>query len=214
MELKGKKINFMGDSITQGALASENAKCFVSLIAEREGAICRNYGIGGTRIARVKTPTEPIYDQDFCGRVDEMDADADVIVVFGGTNDYGGGDAVLGEFSDRTVYTFYGALHELCTSLINRYPESDIVFMTPLHRDYGDIHENAWAHKAAFPEWVKAIKEVCEYYSLPVLDLYATSGLQPALPIINDKYMPDKLHPNDAGHEILYRKVSNFLKSL
>ncbi len=38
-----------------------------------------------------------------------MDNDADIIIVFGGTNDFGNGDAPFGEMSDRTPYTFYGA---------------------------------------------------------------------------------------------------------
>ena len=63
---------------------------------------------------------------DYCRRYKTMDPDADIIVVFGGTNDFGHGDAPLGEMSDRTVDTFYGALHTLYTSLITRYPEAPI----------------------------------------------------------------------------------------
>ncbi len=73
-------------------------------------AICNNCGIVGTRIARQKTPPAKSYtDRDFCSRVEEMDNDADIIIVFGGTNDFGNGDAPFGEMSDRTPYTFYGA---------------------------------------------------------------------------------------------------------
>ena len=58
MELKGTKINFLGDSITEGAGTSSHDKMFTMLIEREYGAICQNYGIGGTRIARQKTPTE------------------------------------------------------------------------------------------------------------------------------------------------------------
>lgn len=40
-----------------------------------------------------------------------MDNDADIIIVFGGTNDFGNGDAPFGEMSDRTPYTFYGRIN-------------------------------------------------------------------------------------------------------
>lgn len=63
-----------------------------------------------------------------------MEPEADVIVVFGGTNDFGHGDAPLGTMSDRTPYTFYGACHVLIRKLLERYPEAELVFMTPLHR--------------------------------------------------------------------------------
>ena len=39
MELKGKKINFLGDSITEGVGASAPDKVYWRLIAEREGTI-------------------------------------------------------------------------------------------------------------------------------------------------------------------------------
>ena len=97
MNLQGKKINFLGDSITEGHGTSGEACFFTTLIARETGAVCRNYGIGGTRIARQTIPSEkPRHDLDFPGRVDEMDPDADIVVVFGGTNDFGHGDAPLG----------------------------------------------------------------------------------------------------------------------
>ena len=58
------------------------------------------------------------------------------------------------------------------------------------------------------------IKEVARWYSLPVLDLFASSGLQPRVPVIQEKYVPDGLHPNDAGHVILADKIAAFLRAL
>ena len=53
MELKGKKINFLGDSITEGVGASEEQFMYPNVIAAECGlAAARNYGISGTRIAR------------------------------------------------------------------------------------------------------------------------------------------------------------------
>ena len=56
--------------------------------------------------------------------------DGDITIIFGGTNDYGHGDAPFGSFTDRTEQTFCGAVHVLCEKLINRYPESKIIFIT------------------------------------------------------------------------------------
>ena len=216
MELKGTKINFLGDSITEGAGTSSHDKMFTMLIEREYGAICQNYGIGGTRIARQKTPTEEKWDRDFISRVPEMDADADIVVVFGGTNDFGHGDAPLGTMSDRTPYTFYGALHCLYTALIEKYPDVPIVVLTPLHRITEDIPtgDNKPAPVGTLKEYVNIIREVAEYYSLPVLDLFKESGLQPKIPVIQQKYVPDGLHPNDAGNEILAHKIARFLEML
>lgn len=219
MYLKDIKINFLGDSITEGAGASCAEKRYVNYIANNYGAICRNYGIGGTRIARQTTPSEyPAYDRDFASRVAEMDADADVVVIFGGTNDYGHGDAPLGKFSDSTPFTFYGALHNLYTSVINKYPESLIIVLTPLHR-VGEQDERGENSRKSVPManlkvYSDIIKEVAEYYSIPVLDLYATSGIQPNIPIIKEKYTADGLHPNDDGHKRIAERIAEFIKIL
>ncbi|MDD3244292.1 MAG: SGNH/GDSL hydrolase family protein [Eubacteriales bacterium] len=218
MELRGKKINFLGDSITEGHGTSAPDKCFCALIQAAQGCLCRNYGIGGTRIARQGSPSqEAKWDLDFCGRVEEMDPDADIVAVFGGTNDFGHGDAPLGSLRDRTCYTFCGGLHQLYTALIQRYPAAQIVVLTPLHRTNEDNPRgdgNKARDVGVLQTYVEIIRQVAEYYSLPVLDLYACSGLQPKVPVIQEKYVPDGLHPNDAGHEILAAKITAFLQSL
>lgn len=212
MNLNGLKINFLGDSITEGHGCSSEEKQFTSLVAAQTGAVTRCYGIGGTRIARQLKPSEwPRHDLDFPSRVAEMDPDADLIVVFGGTNDFGHGDAPFGDFSDRTVDTFCGALHVLYTSLLEKYPEAAIMVMTPLHRATEAIPN---MHGKVLKDYVDMIRRAAEYYSLPVLDLYAVSGIQPAVPVMKEKYMPDGLHPNDAGHVILTNKIVRFIESL
>ena len=158
-----------------------------------------------------------MWDRDFCMRVADMDPDADIVVVFGGTNDFGHGDAPLGCMSDRTPDTFYGALHTLYTSLIEKFPESPIIVLTPLHRLNEDNPRgdgNKLQDVGTLKTYVEIIREVAEYYSLPVLDLYKDSGLQPKVPVIQQKYVPDGLHPNDAGHKIIAGKIAKFIETL
>ncbi len=221
MELKGKKALFLGDSITEGAGTSGKEKIYFNLLKESAGlSEVIGYGIGGTRIAKQKSVSQnERHDLDFCSRVDDMDENADLIVVFGGTNDYGHGDAEIGAFTDRTKDTFYGACHELMTKLINKYPDAQIVFMTPLHRceefnPFGDRFQGIEKVYAPLKTYVEIIKEVAEYYAIPVLDLYATSGIQPEVQMLREKFCPDGLHPNDAGHVKIAQKLENFLKTL
>ena len=217
MELTGKKINFLGDSITEGCCATSPEKGYVDVMKRKYRLTeARNYGIGGTRIARQRIPSgEPKFDQDFCGRFSEMNPDADIIVVFGGTNDFGHGDAPFGELSDTTDETFCGSLRVLYEKLINRCPAAQIVVLTPLHR----LSENVTVNERGIPckplkAYVDAIRTIAEYYSLPVLDLWSVSGFQPHVDVIREKYMPDGLHPSDLGHAILARKIHNFIKTL
>lgn len=218
LELRQCKINFLGDSITAGAGTSAPDKTFCGVIEIKYGAVCRNYGIGGTRIARQQHKTDICYDsEDFCSRFCKMEQDADAVVVFGGTNDFGHGDAPLGTMADRTPDTFYGALHTLYSGLTEKYPRSAIAVVTPLHR-VGEDNPRGDGSKpedgALLKTYVEIIREVAEYYSLPILDLYKESGLQPNVPIIRKMYIPDGLHPNDEGHIILADKIARFIERL
>ena len=209
MELKGLNINFLGDSITEGVGASSEQTCYVARFAQMTGANIRNYGISGTRFARRRVPHEkPRFDLDFCGRFHEMDDDADLIVVFGGTNDYGHGDAPLGQTEDRTVWSFYGACHVLFSGLVAKYPGKPIVIMTPMHRE-SELDKNP-----GLRAFVQAEREVAEFYSLPVLDLWSTLGIQPLVPEQKALYMDDHVHPNDLGHEKIAYKLKRFLENM
>ena len=218
MELKGKKINFLGDSITEGAGTSGKEAVYHSLLKAEYGlSEARNYGIGGTRIARQTEITSLVRDRDFILRAEMMDKDADVVVVFGGTNDFGHGQAALGKMEDRDKRTFYGALHTLIRNLITDYYDKTIVFITPLHR-HNEDGKGAWKpegiEQRPLREYVYAVKEVCEYYSVPVLDLFSCGELTGNTPEWYRAYMPDGLHPNDEGHKIIARKLGKFLENL
>ncbi len=97
-----------------------------------------NYGIGGTRIARQLVPTKERtkLDLTFELRAEIMDRNSDAVVVFGGTNDYGHGDAPFGDIDSDSddIYTFCGAVNSLITKLQKDFKDKKIVFMTPLHR--------------------------------------------------------------------------------
>jgi len=210
MDLKGKKAVFLGDSITEGVGVSDISKGYVNLVKEILGlSETYNRGISGTRFAVQTAPSEEAsFDKDFISRVAELPTDVDLVVVFGGTNDYGHGDAPFGDFTDRTGYTFCGACHVLFESLVNKYFDKKIMIMTPLHRQFEE--ENGKFLK----DYVDMIKKVAEFYSIPVLDMYAASGIQPQLEVIRNAFCPDGLHPNDEGNKIIAEKIVNFVKNL
>ena len=144
MKLEGLTVNFLGDSITEGCGTSCPEAMFHAVLKRNTGLKeVRNYGIGGTRIA-LQTGNRQLPKDDFrdvnsyCERFDKME-DADLVVVFGGTNDFGHGDAPIGQMSDRTPETFYGACHYLFTGLIKKYIGKPIVIITPTPREWDDM---------------------------------------------------------------------------
>ena len=217
MDIKEKKVLFLGDSITEGYGTSSIENRYTDVFARISGAEVYTYGIGGTRIARQHKPTldKPKHDLNFVDRSLTMRDEADLIVVFGGTNDFNHGDATIGCFEDRCDTTFYGAMHTLICNLYNKYPKTRVIFMTPLHRLVE--HHTTKKHNDRFvtlKDYVNVIKEVCEYYGVPVLDLYSTSGLQPNVEINRELYMTDGLHPTDLGAKRIADILYSFVRTL
>ena len=217
MNIQNKKILFLGDSITEGFGPQDIENVYWKRLERSCGCVSVGFGISGTRIARQQKPSpDPREDQYFRSRVAAMDEEADVVVIFGGTNDYGHGDAAFGCFDDRTDDTFYGALHNLYSDLIAKYPTAQLVVMTPLHRLGENEAYNTWGLRSVgcLEDYVDIICEVAGYYGIPVLDLHRLSGLQPEVPQLKERYMPDGLHPNDAGHALIHSRLKGFLETL
>jgi len=214
MDLKGKIINVLGDSITEGYGTSAPENIFHAVLGRAVGAAqVRNYGIGGTRIAAQTTECFPLApDSHFSRRYREMADDADLVLVFGGTNDFGHGDAPYGTPEDDSEDTYCGACRLLFRGLIEKYPTARIVVMTPLQRGDG---RNPSPHSGRpLIDYVETMKAIAGEYALPVLDLYHMSGICPTIPAQQAAFCPDGLHPNDAGSARVAAVLEGFLRTL
>ena len=206
------KINFLGDSITKGERATSNENGFVSLVGKMLPAEVRNYGISGTRFATQKTPSEkPEYDMYFASRVKDMNHDADLVFVFGGTNDYGHGDAPIGKLGDKTSETFYGAVTETIIELLKYYKKEQIVFIMPLYRNdecnpYGS-HSCKSKPGATLPEYRQFMLDILHKYDIEVLDIKEEFGR-----FENNPLFFDNVHPNDNGHKKIAELVVKYIK--
>ncbi len=224
MELKGKKICFLGDSITEGTGVSDRKNNRYDNVLKRECELSEvfNYGIGGTRLAHQKVPSDkPRFDLCFCGRAYNLDRTADVIVVYGGINDYLHGDAPFGCDGDKTPATFVGAVHFLMNLLRTEYPEKTVVFMTPARSCYkgnGDElpspNPNKQPDARAAVEYVDVILSTAKSFGIPTLDLYRELGIDPNIPEHCEKYTVDGLHFNDLGHSVIAAKLKARLESI
>lgn len=208
MELKGLTIDFLGDSITEGHGTTAPEKVFHQIIKEKyDLEFAYNYGIGGTRIARQFTPSKDRTHHDlfFELRAETMDRNADAVVVFGGTNDYGHGDVPFGDADSEDTYTFCGAVNSLISKLLKDFPKAKIVFMTPLHR-LNEMQPSQPDGKT-LEDYVKAIREICKKRGVAVIDLFEINPLDPG----DEVLVPDGLHPSDEGHKIMAEVVAKEL---
>lgn len=204
------KIAFLGDSITEGCGATTVDNFFINHVGKILGAEVLNYGVGGTRIAKQKEISEvEQWDYDFLSRAETMEKDVDLVVIFGGTNDYGHGMAKLGGIDDDTPYTFFGGIKKLLEYLIGVYGREKIRFILPLRRFSDELPDSV--NGVSLSVYVSIIKYVCDVYGIKVLDLF-TNGIIKPTTCEGDKFTVDGLHPTDFGHEYIAKIVAEFIK--
>lgn len=200
MKLEGLKIIFLGDSITEGHGTTTADNAFHQVISREYGlSAAYNCGIGGTRIAKQNDfffHASHKQDMYFALRVDALPEEADAIVVFGGTNDFGHGDSKIGDTDSTDVKTFCGAVNTLIDNLKAKYPIAKIIFMTPMRRQTEAIpNVNGYVLK----DYVDKLIEITNKHNLPVIDLFRSDIIDPD----DIEVIPDGLHPNDKGHKIM-----------
>ena len=213
-KLQGKTILGLGDSITQ---ADGCEAGWIMRTANNLGMVGVNEGINGSTIAvKESSPT----DRDpMVTRYPDM-PDADVVVVLGGSNDWFYAWTPIGEFADRTNYTFYGALHNLILGLMQKYADTLIVFATPIKR--GNAADLTNSNGKTLDDYCDIIREVCAYYGVAVLDCNRDVQLAPFIPGQNSRYFlvqdgqesADYTHPNDLGHTKIAAYITGQIKAL
>lgn len=221
------KINFLGDSITAGAGAEKVENMFTTVLCRMLGATENNYGVCGTRIAKQTLPSDdPAMDETFLMRAEKMDKTADLVFVFGGTNDYGHGDALLGDMESDSEDTFYGAFKKLVETLIADYGREKLLFLLPLPRYnqnsvYGEIeikkyggvpvslHDKEHPFENLYPlsVYIEAEKKVLEAYGVRYLDF--SDRFPEPLTNTGDEWTVDGLHPNIRGHHMLAEWIAS-----
>lgn len=210
-------INFLGDSITAGAGAVTVANMYTTRLCAMLGAVENNYGICGTRIAKQRVhrnPDDLSEDEDFLVRAEKMATNADFVFVFGGTNDYGHGDATMGSLGSTDCYTFYGALDALCRYLLGVYGREKLCFILPLPRfDSANIYGESGAKKSPsqpLSAYIEAERAVLTSFDIDFLDL--SDDFPTPLTSSGDELTMDGLHPNPKGHKIIADRLYTYLR--
>lgn len=209
------KLVANGDSITaEESSYGVDLYGYPTRIADAYSMTLDNYAIGGSTVAvREATPTERT---PLVTRYQNMSNDADLVIIAIGTNDWQYDWTPLGTMADRTNFTYYGALHNLCLGLMEKYLGKPIVFATPIKRS-ATPYTSATAVNAngkTLEEYGEIIKEVCGFYGIPVLDMFHECTLNPTITSQLNAYMPDGTHPNSDGHAIMARRWIGYLKQL
>ncbi|MCC8409909.1 SGNH/GDSL hydrolase family protein [Mucilaginibacter sp. UR6-1] len=214
--LKGKNIAFLGDSITtaprsQDGITANNI--YWGLIRDRYGCNVYANGVPGSCIAQKSGVSAFTTDSRWQSLNSTFTPDA--VVVFGGTNDFGGQNIPLGTYADSETgkTTFYSALKYLFHSLQDRYKGSKIFFMTPMQRadrGFPSLNVTTGFYMSEFQD---AIQKVAKDYGIIIIDTNQNSGFNYYNMVSGgtSPWSPDGLHPNIAGHARLADYVGNIL---
>ena len=236
----GKKVAFLGDSITDPAQTNRHWRIYWQYLADELKLEPHVYAVSGYQWDRVYKATQKMKD--------EMGGDVDAIMIFAGTNDYMNG-IPIGEWYNvaeedvhlkgktlklprrrfcKDMKTFKGRINMVMDFLKTNFPDQQVIIMTPLHRGYYNLGDKNIQPEETIPntlgkhleDYVVALREAADIWSVPVIDLYRESGLFP----LNDAYAKcfryvgpkvwDKLHPNTEGHRRLAKTIAARLMTL
>jgi len=239
----GKKISFLGDSITtfgvpdqnnatgtwtypgnrcrypQNDLFADVKYCWWKRLIDKLGATLGiNESWAGSRVSNTQATDSGDYGPNRCisslTRIGHLDDNGtpDIIIVYAGTNDIGG-NVTIGTFDTTSpkdlteqqiaaldVTTFANAYRAMLIRLQYYYQTSRIVVCFP-------NFTNTYYDMANLDDYIEIIREECDYFGVEYIDLRA-SGIT----IYNrGTYLPDGIHPNAGGMELLFNKVYNYL---
>ncbi len=220
--LAGKKILVLGDSISADAYGSYTK--WVTVL-KNEGFFpsdVLNSSQHATGFVARYTGDSADARNDFIDRITAVadKSSFDLVVVFGGINDYiqniplGGG---TGE-TDRDTY-FKPAVDYFFSYLLQNFTQARVVVLSPL-RTYNVYANTAGNYQTAYADYIRT---VAKSYCLPVLNLTEESGFCPFVEAFRNRWTlipggytaADGVHPNEEyQQQYLAPLIKGFLQEL
>lgn len=201
-----KKVTLNGDSIAFGA--GTGGTGFIDYIASKYNMTLDKKAVSGATIANLSSRYPDKHC--ICTSIDTMAEDANYIIFEGGYNDWllwtqigTLTDTMSGDLDDTK---FYGALESICRQALAKWENGKIGFI--ITHKINDAWRTQKQEGATYPTldgYYQAIKNVCEKYSIPYLDLSKVSRLNTELQNYKKyTYNSDGVHPTKDGYQIFY----------
>lgn len=224
----GKRIAYIGDSVTDPNLKKDGMKHYWALLQQWLEGTPLVYAVSGHTFENGLVSLDRLHT--------DHEQQVDAIVVFLGTNDFNSATP-LGEFFceskiqverakgeprhmvERTQralalnrQTVKGRINLFMQKVRDLYPTKQVVLLTPMHRGYAAFSNNniqpdeRYENECGYyiHDVAEVIREAGQIWSVPVIDLFGLSGLTPYTEA-QKAYFFDKekdlLHPNAHGHE-------------
>jgi lysophospholipase L1-like esterase len=215
-----KKWLIFGDSISDDDFFATKSHYYDKIKADT-GILTYPYAVGGSGYATNTTNPPAVAKWGATNNVltqidNQGQANPDYVSIEAGTNDWGFTSCALGSVADILVTnsTFYSLVAQAVRKVKNKYPYAKMFVMTLLPRsDLSEYRTKLNTNNNSMEQFNQAIRDVCAYYSVPVLDMYRLSQLH------SDELQPnwwyDSLHPSETYQTTVFANlVYNFIKSI
>lgn len=196
----------IGDSITEKNHTT--TMNYHDYIADATGINVINMGVSGTGYAKGAGAGKAFYQ-----RVADVPTNTDVVTIFGSGNDIAAG-LELGTPTDTGTETLCGCINTTIDNLIALMPTVSLGIVSTTPWRGGEPYRT----DILFAQYCEALKTICEYRSIPFLDLYHCSNLRPwteegrAACYSHDG--DSGVHPDETGHALIAPRFKAFLEML
>lgn len=208
-----KSIGTIGDSVARGSHAKTN---FTEMLGKKLKAKTTNLARGGATMATVPIGKEAV-ENSIYRQAEQIRGD---LIILQGTDDdwlhgYWAGVPIGTDKTDTK--TFYGAFCSAIEVIRKNNPDSKILVMTATRQcpmdgtkiRRKDTDKNKLG--LTLEDYVNTQVLACSELNVPVFDAYHTDYFKPYNPAFRKSSMPDGLHPNEKGHEvIMYELIKDY----
>lgn len=135
--------------------------------------------------------------------------DINLVTIACGTNDAGGlrpmgslSDVNLVNYKDLTRDTYWSAM-KWAINVIRLYlPNARIVMISPIQRRLSRAQQ--WPY-------VQAQLDAANQFACPCVNMFQESGIMSEIEQVENRYLSDGLHPNQAGHTLMAKIIASKL---
>ena len=210
----GVKINFIGDSITEGTGGNQDADgrkiSYVNYVqaALQFGEVCNHGRVGATI-----TGYNNNYDLAIGAHEDELFVkDSEITVLYVGLNDFLAEAEVknYGVLDNGTTGGYCGQLQKIANSLRTKYPNTLFFFVTAYQTPWesGTTNYTNFDGIPTLDDYMNPIRIMAQQNGYPVIDLYSTGFMDTHDVNTAENFLADEIHPNDAGYRILGEHIA------
>lgn len=162
--LKNKSILVFGDSISDNTFRGYNkwTYYFEQMCNKIEGCKFKNVSTAGYQLSRILTNIDG-----------ESGANPDIIILFGGINDYRY-NTPLGNINDSATNTFNGALNNIYSKFVAKYPKAKVFVISPLKNA---VTTNSQSAYVPLPLYAGVLSEKCKRFGWEFVDAYNNAPL-------------------------------------